>query len=209
MSRKGMFVLLLRTSLMIESIALNRVAFRVVTSLPMCLSTVRPVLERAKSKRWNCVGLEVLALVTVKCAVISSGTVSRFGGTCHLQWSKKLVKAHEYLCNLGRPLTGMRQDTMSAIWPVCGGFHNLIRFNCDPFFASCRRHGVLTVTCLDACRCATYLRLAICSCFFFLGLPFDPEDGPDMFLWNIDWISPCHMALYPGRYNSSYPVYSD
>jgi hypothetical protein len=40
---------------------------------------------------------------------------------------------------------------------VCGGFHNLIRFNCAPFFASCCRHRVLTVTCLDACRCATYL----------------------------------------------------
>jgi hypothetical protein len=41
---------------------------------------------------------------------------------------------------------------------VCGGFHNLIRFDCTPFFASCRRHRLLTVTCLDACRCAAYLR---------------------------------------------------
>jgi hypothetical protein len=49
----------------------------------------------------------------------------------------------------------------SASWlrPVCGGFHNIIRFNCAPFFASCRRHRVLTVTCLDACRCAAYLTL--------------------------------------------------
>jgi hypothetical protein len=49
---------------------------------------------------------------------------------------------------------------MSASWlrPVCGGFHNLIRFNCAPFFASCRRHRVLTVTDLDACRCAAYLK---------------------------------------------------
>jgi hypothetical protein len=54
----------------------------------------------------------------------------------------------------------MKQKLTSASWlrPVCGGFHNLIRFNCAPFFASCRRHCVLTVTCLDACRCAAYLR---------------------------------------------------
>jgi hypothetical protein len=53
----------------------------------------------------------------------------------------------------------MRQKQTSASWlrPVCGGFHNLIRFNCAPFFSSCRRHRVLIVTCLDACRCATYL----------------------------------------------------
>jgi hypothetical protein len=58
---------------------------------------------------------------------------------------------------------GMRQKWQkltSASWlrPVCGGFHNLIRFKCAPFFAPCRRHRVLTVTCLDACRCAAYLR---------------------------------------------------
>jgi hypothetical protein len=48
----------------------------------------------------------------------------------------------------------------SALWfrPVCGGFHNFIRFNCAPFFASWRRHRVLTVTCLDACRFAAYIR---------------------------------------------------
>jgi hypothetical protein len=40
---------------------------------------------------------------------------------------------------------------------VCGGLHNLIHFNSTPFFASCRTHRVLTVTCLDACRCADYL----------------------------------------------------
>jgi hypothetical protein len=47
----------------------------------------------------------------------------------------------------------------SASWlrPVCGGFHNLIRLNCGPFFASCRRHRVLTLTYLDACLCAAYL----------------------------------------------------
>jgi hypothetical protein len=30
-----------------------------------------------------------------------------------------------------------KQKLTSASWlrPVCGGFHNLIRFNCDPFFS--------------------------------------------------------------------------
>jgi hypothetical protein len=55
----------------------------------------------------------------------------------------------------------MRQKTQkltSASWlrPVRACFHNLIRFNCAPFFASRRRHHVLTLTCLDACRCAAY-----------------------------------------------------
>jgi hypothetical protein len=52
-----------------------------------------------------------------------------------------------------------RQKLTSASWlkPVCDGFHNLIRFNCAPFFASCRRYRVLIVTCLDACRCAACL----------------------------------------------------
>jgi hypothetical protein len=51
-----------------------------------------------------------------------------------------------------------KQELTSASWlrPVCYGFHNLIRFNCASFFASCRRHRVLTVTCLDAFRCAAY-----------------------------------------------------
>jgi hypothetical protein len=44
----------------------------------------------------------------------------------------------------------------SASWlrSMRGGFHNLVRLNCAPFFASCRRHRVLTVTCFEACRCA-------------------------------------------------------
>jgi hypothetical protein len=54
-----------------------------------------------------------------------------------------------------------KQKLTSASWfrLVCGGFHNLIPFNCAPFFASCHRHNVLTLTCLDAYRCAAYLRL--------------------------------------------------
>jgi hypothetical protein len=54
-----------------------------------------------------------------------------------------------------------KADVSIRLRPVCGGFHNLIRFNCAPFFASCRRHRVLTVTCLDACRCSAYLRFEV------------------------------------------------
>jgi hypothetical protein len=59
-----------------------------------------------------------------------------------------------------------KQKLTSASWlrPVCGGFHNLIRFNCVPFFASCRRHRVLTVACLDACQCAANLKHYIGIC---------------------------------------------
>jgi hypothetical protein len=61
--------------------------------------------------------------------------------------------------SLAARVSSMKLTSASWLIPVCGGFHNLILFNCDPFFASCRRHRVLTVTCLDACRCAAYLSL--------------------------------------------------
>jgi hypothetical protein len=36
-----------------------------------------------------------------------------------------------------------------------------------------------------------------------LGLLFSPEDGWDMFLQNIGWLSLYYIALYPRRHNSS------
>jgi hypothetical protein len=68
--------------------------------------------------------------------------------------------AHRLRQDTHQDMRQKRQKLTSASWlrPVCGGFHNLTRFNCAPFFASCRRHRVLTATCLDACRCAAYLR---------------------------------------------------
>jgi hypothetical protein len=38
---------------------------------------------------------------------------------------------------------------------------------------------------------------------FLLGLFFDPEDGGDMFLWNVGLLSTDYKALHPRRYNSS------
>jgi hypothetical protein len=38
---------------------------------------------------------------------------------------------------------------------------------------------------------------------FFLGFLFDPENGGDMFLRNVDSLSTVYTALYLRRYNSS------
>jgi hypothetical protein len=46
----------------------------------------------------------------------------------------------------------------------------------------------------------------VCSLFysgFFLGLFFHTQDGGDIFLRNIDWLSTDYTALYPKRHNSS------
>jgi hypothetical protein len=59
----------------------------------------------------------------------------------------------------------IRDSSASWLRSVCGGFHNLFRFNCAP----CHRHGVLTVTCLDECRCAAYLRHELSSLARTLG----------------------------------------
>jgi hypothetical protein len=38
---------------------------------------------------------------------------------------------------------------------------------------------------------------------FLLGLFFYPEDGGDMFLWNVSWLSMDYIPLYPRIQNSS------
>jgi hypothetical protein len=80
-----------------------------------------------------------------------------------------LREAAHQLC---QDMRQKRQKLTSASWfrPVCGGFHNLILFNCAPFFASCRRYCVLIVTCLDACRCAAYLKEARWENFEWIDL---------------------------------------
>jgi hypothetical protein len=37
------------------------------------------------------------------------------------------------------------------------------------------------------------------STVIFLGLFFDPEDGSDVFLQNVGWLSLDYMALYPRK----------
>jgi hypothetical protein len=59
---------------------------------------------------------------------------------------------------------------------------------CSPLKVS-RRFGALLATSFHA--------------RFLLALFFDPEDGGDMFLRNIGWLSRDYMVLYPRRQNSS------
>jgi hypothetical protein len=88
------------------------------------------------------------------------------------EWPRGVrVAAHQLRQGKHQDMKQKKQYLTSASWlrQVCGGFHNLIRFNCAPFFASCRRHCVLTVTCLDACRCAVYLKHELSSLARTLG----------------------------------------
>jgi hypothetical protein len=44
------------------------------------------------------------------------------------------------------------------------------------------------------------------TCFhagFLLGLLVDPDDGGDVFLRNVGWLSTGYIAFYPRRHNSS------
>jgi hypothetical protein len=78
------------------------------------------------------------------------------GRACWCRVNTRRAAAHKH-----QDMRQKRQKLTSASWLRLGygGFHNLVRFNCAPFFASCRRHRVLTVTYLDAFRCAAYLRV--------------------------------------------------
>jgi hypothetical protein len=121
-------------------------------------------------------------------AALTKQTLKDMWNKCWSQWPCGLrAAAHQLRQDKHQD---MRQKLTSASWfrPVCGGFHNLIRFNCAPFFASCRRHRVLTVTCLDACRCAAYLRHEQFSLARTLGswvrIPFKA------------WISVCIYSVF-------------
>jgi hypothetical protein len=65
--------------------------------------------------------------------------------------------------SLAARVCSMKLTSASWLRSLCGGSHNLIHFNCAPFFASCRRYRVLTVTCLD---CYMSWRMPVC------GLPY-------------------------------------
>jgi hypothetical protein len=47
--------------------------------------------------------------------------------------------------------------------------------------------------------------LLIASAAYLFSLHFDPEDGGNIFLWNVSWLSLDYAAWYPRRYNFSQP----
>jgi hypothetical protein len=71
----------------------------------------------------------------------------------------------------------MKLTSASWLRPVCGGFHKLIRFNCAPFFAPCRRYRVLThagvrptLSLLDVLPCIHVIRIYLLWGTFWIYL---------------------------------------
>jgi hypothetical protein len=79
--------------------------------------------------------------------------------------------------------------------------------------------GMLQLYCICLCICMTYSTsyshnfgsrecnvsralLCLLNAGFVLGLLFSPEDGGDIFLWNISWLSPGYTAVYTRRQTS-------
>jgi hypothetical protein len=54
---------------------------------------------------------------------------------------------------------------------------------------------------------AMYFACCLFHGVFVLGLHFTPEDGGDMFLWNVSWLSVDYMALYCRRYKFAKPYW--
>jgi hypothetical protein len=55
---------------------------------------------------------------------------------------------------------------------------------------------------------ARALLAACCHAGFLLGLFFDPDDGGDMFLGNVCWLSVEYTTLYPRTQNSLWATWS-
>jgi hypothetical protein len=78
--------------------------------------------------------------------------------------------AHQLRQDKHQDLRQKRPKLTSASWlrPECGGFHNRIRFNCAPFFASCRRHRVLTFASVGPTLKGWETTISLCSYFYVL-----------------------------------------
>jgi hypothetical protein len=122
------------------------------------LITKKPLTVDARSKAWT-------VFAPSNAGIVGSNPTPGMDVCLHLFCVCVRAAASQLRQDKHQDMRQKKQKLTSASWlrPVSGGFHNLIRFNCAPLFAPCRRHRVLTVTCLDACRCAAYPSLRVGS----------------------------------------------
>jgi hypothetical protein len=86
--------------------------------------------------------------------------------------------------------------SLYRFWPKDRYFYGIVA----AFWAGTHTGKLLT--------CAGALSALLSTCFhagFLLGLFFDSEDGGDIFLRNVGWLSADYTALYPRRQYSSQP----
>jgi hypothetical protein len=93
----------------------------------------------------------------------------------------------------------IRDSSASWLRPVCRGFHNLIRINCAPSFASCRRQRVLTVTCLDTCRSVTEATEWYDRTHPESQLRKNEKDSGRGIDWGVLWVSACRDWVRPRK----------
>jgi hypothetical protein len=77
---------------------------------------------------------------------------------------------------------------------------------CSPLKTNRRFRGTCRLHLQGRISRARNQRALLATCFhagFLSGLFFNPEDGGDMFLRNVGWLSTEYMALYPRRQNPS------
>jgi hypothetical protein len=140
----------------------------------ICITTWTTTETRIKCHRWlnRSFSSYISAILFLLYAASSGGKIEKlwqqwwdckyvFHSRIYLQKLKFTLKkccraaAHQLRQDKHQDMRQKRQKLMSASWLrlVCGGFHNLIRFQLCSFLC------VMSQTlCLDSCRCAAYRR---------------------------------------------------